>query len=129
MTAFRKVMPYGNDFAEDKKKEILSEWFSLDKSEGDKDRSKRALRWHLTHLEACVGDDGFAAGGNLSLADALIYNRLGESCANLGDAGGPFGTSKADTDKVLADFPKISKIIETFASSPGMTKYLAARGD
>lgn len=76
-----------------------------------------------------MGDDGYAVGGAPSLADALIYNRLGESCANLGEAGGPFGTDKAETDKVLAEFPKIKKIVETFGSSAGMTKYLAARGD
>jgi len=128
-TAFGKVMPYGNEFAEEKKETILDAWYTSTVEEGNATRSARGLLWHLTHLEACVGDDGYAFGGKASLADALLYNKLGDVAANLGSKGAPFGTDKSRTDKVLAGFPKVKKVVDTFAASAGMVKYLAARGD
>lgn len=127
--AFGKVMPYGNSFDDANKAPILTTWFTTEASAGDKERSDRHLLWHLNHLEHCVGSEGFACGEKVSLADALIYNKLGEACANLGDKGGPFGTAPDTTAKALAGFPKLSKIVSNFGESPNMVKYLSQRGD
>lgn len=128
-TAFGKVYPYGNDFSDEKQETIRSKWFEATVAQGDATRSDRALAWHLSHLEKSVGDGGHAFGDKPSLADALIYNRLGDVAANLGAKGGPFGTEVKRTDKVLESYPKVRKIVDTFAASQGMVKYLAARGD
>jgi len=126
--AFGKVMPYGNEFKDEEKAAIVKVWLDTPAEEGNKERSKRALRWHLTHLEHCVGDDGYSFGGKPTLADALMFNKLGDHVPSLGDKGDPFEVNKSLTDAVLADYPKIRKIVDTFGSSAGMKKYLSDRG-
>ena len=38
----------------------------------------RAMKWYCGRLEQLVGD-GYAVGGAISLADAMIYNTFAES--------------------------------------------------
>lgn len=116
---------------EDEKKrgELLDLWFNTAAEEGLPAKDKRQLRWWLSKVEANVGADGFAVGAKLSLADAVIYNTLAEfdAAADDSDASGSFG-NKARTDKIVADFPKIAKIIATFGAAPGVAKWHATRG-
>ena len=41
-------------------------------------RSARFLQWFLGRIEAVLGNNGFAVGDKLSLADVLIYNSFAE---------------------------------------------------
>ena len=128
-TAFGKVMPYGNSFTADEKEVILKAWLEGTVAEGNSERSKRALKWHLHHIEKLVGADGFSFGGKTTLADAKIYNTLGDVCELFENGPAqPFGADVERTDAVLVGYPKIKKIVETFKGSDGMTKYLAQRG-
>ena len=126
-TAFGKVMPYGNDFTASKKAEVLDKWFD---TAADVERADRAFRWHLAHVEKMVGADGYSFGTGYTLADAKIYNAFGDVCLLAsGVTSHPFGAEEGRCGKVLSEeFPKVFKIVETFKNSPGMKKYLDARG-
>lgn len=132
--AWGKVYPYGNTFNEEEKKSVYTKWFDTDAAAGSSDRNARYLRWYLQQLEALVGlvgSDGYSFGKKISLADAMLYNKLGDECklaeGAMVTSGAPFGVEKSRTDAVLKDFPKIAKIISNFANEKGMVTYLAAR--
>ena len=95
-------------------------------------REKRNLGFWLRRLNKCVGDDGFACGGRLSVADASIYFCFGENCPEL--RGGPyesgaepFGNLEATRRALRVHGPRVVKIVDRFLSLPGVSEYLAAR--
>ena len=104
-------------------------WFANVAAPEQADKSNRKMQWHLGHIEACVGEDGYAVGGKASMADALLFNLLAEHAPEATAMGGaePMG-NKAAVDEVVAKFPKVQKILATFGSSEGMTKWLETRG-
>lgn len=103
-------------------------WFDgVGTAQGD-----RQLMWHLQQLEKCVGADGFAVGGKVSMADAVIYSKFGETCRNTaGLFGSPISEPMGDLSKVnaaLSKFsPNVAKIVKQFEELPQMKAYLAAR--
>ena len=94
--AFRKLVPYGSE----PKAEALANFFDSEVAtdyEGPADQSKssgRQLKWYLYRMEKLVGDDGFAVGGKLSLADVQLYNTFADK---LGDLSEPFTSSRVPT--------------------------------
>jgi len=135
--AFFKMCPYG----ETPTPEALNTWFDEGNTDSSgpavmKDRNKRYLKWFVGRIESVVGDDGFAIGGKLSLADLLIYNIFAETlledeCADylkdLSWKREPFA-DLARTNKALEAAPKTLKICETVRSNPGIKKWLSERG-
>lgn len=93
---------------------------------------QRGLIWYVTRLEKLVGGEGYAVGNKVSMADAVIYAKLGEACA---ETKGLFGSTSSEpmdngagVTKVLAAHgPKLAKIVENFAAHPGMQAHLATR--
>ena len=59
---------------------------------------------------------------------AYFFNMLGEHAAEVTPArkGEPFG-SLAGVTAVLAEYPKLKAVVDTFGSSPGMAHYRASR--
>lgn len=127
--AYRKLIPYRTKMEDQEKQDAIHKWFHTPSSPPKDDRSERQLRWFLDHLENLVGDDGFAVGGAPSLADAYLFNTLSEHDSSLEDKdyGEPFG-NKAEVDTVLASYPKLRRVLDTFRNSWGMTKWLETRG-
>jgi glutathione S-transferase len=127
-TAWGAVFPYGNKFDDEKKAGIIDKWFS---TAGDStERADRQLKWHLKHIEAVVGSDGYAFGGKASLADAKIYHMLGEVCTlSSGATSYVFALdSEEKINEIFVGFPKLKKIVDTFKTSENLVKYFAARG-
>jgi hypothetical protein len=123
--AFRKLVPYGSE----PKAEALANFFDSEVAtdyEGPADQSKssgRQLKWYLYRMEKLVGDDGFAVGGKLSLADVQLYNTFADK---LGDLSEPF-TSAARTDAALDKCPKIKACIASVANHENVKKWLEER--
>ena len=140
-------MPYGNTFDAGKKKQLLSQWFNTPvPTEG---RDNRYIHWFLGHMEKVVGNKGFAVGNAATLADALLYNKLGDTMAKLevrsgtnhfplcpstlqfcffnqGGKGEPYTDGK-QTKEVLKVYPKISKILKKWESNKGVKAWLTSR--
>jgi glutathione S-transferase len=122
------LVPYGNKMPADEQEAAYKQWFDTDAKSG------RQLRWHLDHIEHLVGQlgtDGYSFGKTHSLADAMLYNKLGDETklaeGAMASNGGPFANDKTRTDAVLKDFPKIAAIVSKFANHEHMKTYLAAR--
>ena len=133
-TAWRNLVPWGAEPTSD----ILDKWFdtgatdATGPADGSK-RNERNLTWWLGRIENTVGNN-FAVGNQLSLADFVLYNILGEFLTdnevNEGFAEHrryPFGDKKR-TDSKLTQFPKLKSIIDSVANHAHVQKYLAARG-
>lgn len=125
--AYRKLFPYGKQFPAEEEAKLNATWFDTPASPAQEGRAERQLEWYLAAIERTVGSDGYAFGGQPSLADAVIYNALGEVCADLGKKGEPFN-DKARLDAKLASNPNLQAILTTFGSSENMVKYLGERG-
>merc|ERR1740117_1455968 len=124
--AWRKLIPYGNKMSDKEKQAATTVWFSTTASPVLDGKKERQLQWFLGHLEGYVGDK-FAIGGRPSLADAVLFNALGEHAPEIeGASGQPYGDVAAMT-ATLANFPKLLQVVETFKASPGMQHYLATR--
>ena len=132
--AYRNQVAYGQKPTD---KELDACFFQgAEDSSGAADGSKRSVRFlkgHLGRIEKDIGD-GYAVGGQLSLADIALYNSLAEYLPDQQSAPTvaqhrrePFG-SKARMDKVLAGYPKIQKSVQNVASAPAISKYLTNRG-
>lgn len=105
-----------------------------------KGKKERQLQWFLTHIEGYIGEvtaaadidrrdvgNKFFIGNRPSLADAVLFNALGEHAPEIEGTGGePYGDLAAMT-AVLAKYPKIKAVVEHFKQSPGMEYYLATR--
>lgn len=134
-TAFRTLLPYGVTPTE----ELFNTWFdggATDDS-GPADVSKRAeryLTWFLGRIEKLLGNNGFAVGDRLSLADVYIYVFLGdylrpeEAAADIPEyRKEPFG-NKARMDAKLESYPKIKASIHNVAANENIQKWLSMRG-
>ena len=95
-------------------------------------RARRNLRWWLRRLDCCVGDGGFAVGGQPSIADASLYFCFGDVCEEL--RGGPyesdaepFGDLPATRRALRAEAPRLARIVELFPTLPGVREYLDGR--
>lgn len=134
-TAFRTLVPYGSEPTED----ALEKWFEggASDSTGVADRAgqgQRYLTWFAGRMSNCLGDNGFAVGNKLSLADVLIYNMFAETLLDSevnGDVAAyrrvPFG-SAARTTAFLEKYPKFKLICETVGNHPNMQRWLTERG-
>jgi len=123
---YYRLVPFGNTFDDATKAEKSRTWFeTAPPAAGTRDG--RYVQWFLTNLEAVVGDNGFAVGTKVSIADAYLYNRFGENDAALPGGGGAFGNAAA-TVEVLKGFPKVQRIVENYRNIPGVKKWLETRG-
>ena len=95
-------MPYGTEVS----KEQLDTWFNTPSSPALEGRKERQLQWFLELIENVLPDTGYCVGGRPSLADAHMFNLLGEHAPELNQKGEPF-SDLANTNKVLESFPKI----------------------
>lgn len=134
--AYVKLVPWGSKPSA----EAEAAFFDLDEAKdftGPADASKRPsrlLNWYLGRLEGLVGSNGFAVGGQLSLADVLIFNALAETLQPSEAAADfpsyrrePFGNA-AKTAAALDTHPKIKAIVDNIAANQNMKKWLATRG-
>lgn len=112
------------------KQEDKEKWFNTSSKDGCK-QGERQLQWFLEQLEKLVGKDGFAVGGTVSMADAVLYNKLGERCTTKGLFGSPDSQpmgNGAKVDECLARCaPRVALIVSTFGSLPRMQAYLKQR--
>jgi len=121
--AYRKLVPYGTEMSS----EQANTWFNTPASPPLDGRKERQLNWFLEHIEKILSDDGgYSVGGRPSLADAQIFNTLGEHAPELGSKGEPFA-DLASTNKVLSAYPRLLAVVETFRKSPGVAHYLSTR--
>jgi glutathione S-transferase len=133
-TVFRQVIAWGAEPTE----EQLTTWFDSGATDvsGPADgsaRSTRYMKWWMGRIEATLGNNGFAVGNRLSLADVLIYEFFGEYLAEE-EAGElpshrrePF-SNKARTDAALASHPKLNASVNAVASNANIQKWLKIRG-
>jgi len=128
-SAFRKVFPYKVEFSEEEKSTKNSLWFRTPSKPELEGRKNRQLQWLLAQLETMLPGDGYSVGGRPSLADADLYNLLGEEAPELGEKGEGWMNNRSLTDFVLAMYPNILAIVERFKESPGMQQWLAERGE
>lgn len=133
--AFRALIPYGTTPSE----ELLTKWFeegATDCSPAVADGTKRAERffkWFSGRIEYRIGADGFAVGGQRSLADFTIYNTFAEHLKDFEattkvskHAKEPF-CSKAHTDAAFAACPKIKAVCDSVAADPNVATWLETR--
>jgi glutathione S-transferase len=128
-SAWRKLVPYGKDMTDEETQSANKLWFDTPASPALDDRKERQLQWFLEQVERTLPGDGFAVGGRPSLADAHLFNMLGEHASEVLPASKaePFG-SLADTAGALAKYPKLLAVVHAFKNSPGMKHYLGNRG-
>jgi len=136
--AFRNLIPYGSEPTEDQ----LNTWFDTGATDSSgpadmKTRSTRYLKWYVGRIENVVGDDGYAVGGKLSLADLLIYNLFAETLLEEEAADNvkevkwrrqPFCDLER-TNKALIAAPNLAKICKNVRNNPGIKKWLETRGE
>merc|ERR1712113_1224278 len=102
---------------------MVDKWFNTgaeDKSPSPADgagRNERFAKWWFARIEACVGEDGFAVGSKLSLADVLIFRTFADGPSNVMTE--PMGSQK-HMDAALATCPKLKNICDNVASLPNM---------
>jgi len=126
--AFRKLVPYGHSMSEAELAAATATWLSTPAEPKLPGRAERQLRWFLGQVEGQLPAGArFAVGDRPSLADAYLFNLLGEVAPELGTAGEPFG-DLAGVGAALEHYPKIAGIVAQFKASPGMTAYLNSRG-
>merc|ERR1712166_626082 len=129
--AYSKHFPYGKTLSAEERKSAEAIWFTTPSTPAfqgkhSRDHGERQLQWFLDQVETFLPGDGHTYGGRPSLADAYFYNMLAEHAPELGAKGEPFG-NQAATDKVLAQYPKLSAVVQTFKSHPNIQHYLATR--
>mmetsp|Transcript_30404 Transcript_30404/g.41639 ORF Transcript_30404/g.41639 Transcript_30404/m.41639 type:complete len:236 (+) Transcript_30404:54-761(+) len=134
MTAFRTLVPYGQEPTE----EALEKWFSSGATDrtGPADgaaRSTRYLMWWMGRIEETLGSSGFAVGTKLSLADVLIYETFSEvlkdeEAGSLPQYRRESFCSKAKTDALLAKYPKLQASSAAVAANANLQKWLSIRG-
>lgn len=131
--AYRKIIPYKSTQTDDEKKAALALWFDTPATPVLENRKERQLQWFLDQVERFLPGDGYAVGGRPSLADACIFNKLGEHAPELctdkavSCTGEPFGDISA-MSRTLEKYPKLKAVVDHFKNSPGMKHYLATRG-
>jgi glutathione S-transferase len=134
MTTWRGLCAYGVEPTT----EVLDKWFTAGATDstGPADRagySTRFATWWAGRIETALGGNGFAVGNKLSLADVLLYNVFAEFLVDEQAGEMPqwkreaFG-SKARTDALVAQHPKIQASINAVAANENVQKWLATRG-
>jgi glutathione S-transferase len=134
-TKFYEVIPYGQTPNEEK----LTEWFEGGATDvtGSADRAgyaNRYAKWWFGRIEAVLGNNGFAVGNQISLADVIIFAVFADYLRDHEVKGDvpqfkrePF-YSKAKTDALLASFPKLRASIDAVANNANAQRWLEARG-
>lgn len=132
---FRKLVAYGAAPTE----EALEKWFNGGATDvtGTADgsaRDSRFLTWFAGRIEHCLGNNGFAVGNKLSLADVLLHNMFAETLADEQAPAGlashrkePFG-DKVKTSAFLEKHPKIKASVDAVANHPNFQRWLSERG-
>lgn len=132
--AYFQVCPYGSEPTQAQ----LDLWFNggaEDQSPEPADmnsRDNRMMRWWCGRLEYLVGRN-FVIGNRFSLADILLYCTFGDYLKENEAIDVPvyrrypFG-SKARTDNILKEFPKLSNICCNFANNEKVQSWLDSRG-
>jgi glutathione S-transferase len=114
------------DKAEDK-----DAWFTDEATQ----LGKRCLPFYLKGINTLVnkGGAGFAVGSAFSMADAVIYNKFGETCTTKGLFGNPDSQpmdSSEKTNAAMAKYaPNLAAVVTNFGGCPQMKAYLANRGE
>lgn len=106
-------------------------WFNTSAADGSQ-QGNRSFAYYLEQLEKVLGKHGYAVGTSFSMADAIIYNKFGETCTTKGLFGSPNSEpmqNKAAVDRCIASSsPSLAKIISNFSSHPGVQAHLNTRG-
>lgn len=135
LTAFRTVVPFGSVPTP----ESLEKWFETGATDitgpaVGADRSTRYMKWWLGRIEAVLGNNGFAVGNKLSLADVLMYNIFGETLRDEeAKESAPIWrrtpmSDAAHVEAALAAHPKIKASVDAVANNVNFQKYLRIRG-
>lgn len=135
LTSFRTLVAWGAEPTE----EALEKWFEGGATDttGTADRAgsgQRYLTWFAGRMNHCLGDNGFAVGDKLSLADVLIYNIFAETLQESEAKEGtpafkrePF-LCAARTTAFLEKNPKFKAICASVGNHPNMQRWLTERG-
>ena len=135
MTAFYKVCPYGTEM----NAETADKWFEGGATDftGVADgsaRDQRFLKWWAGRINDTLGENGFAVGNSLSLADVVLYNAFAEHLRDDECSEGfpqfkkePFG-SLSRTATVVEAFPRIRASIAAVADNENFQRWLSVRG-
>merc|ERR1712046_332442 len=108
------------ELTDEEKEAAKDAWFNTPPLPVQEGRKERQLQWFLDQVETSLPGDGFSVGGRPSLADVYFFDLLGEHAKELGAKGEPFG-SLEDTTRTLARYSKLSAVVDTYKSSPGMS--------
>ena len=95
----------------------MHQWFNASPSSSS-ERCHRHLHYYLDQLESFVSNDGTVLHqGKVTLADAKLFNLLFDK-----------GFDDAATTRIaLRSYPKLSRIIDNFASIPGVKQWIESR--
>lgn len=115
----------------------LQEWFTISPEPEKPDRSHRKLQWFLGALESCISEtsthSNYAVGESVSLADAALFQCVGEACLEL--KGGmyeslsePFGDMAACNRAMEEHAPRIRRIVQELSNIPAIVKWHKVRG-
>lgn len=128
-----KLTPYG----EEPTKENMDKFFDAGGNDTEgvaQSRGDRYLTWYLGRLNAAItGNNGFAVGNRLSLADLVIYNCFAEVLTKEENPERPdhFRHQFADaarTETLVSKFPKVKASIDAVKANANVQKWLATRG-
>lgn len=136
---YMKIVPWGTEPSP----EQLDQWFDQGAKDvtGTADRegaSSRHLTWWMGRIEACLeqlgGTGGFAVGGQMSLADVLLYYAFQETLADDQSPPDtpqfkkePFG-SLARTEALLASHPRVKASCQAVVGLENIQKWRRERG-
>jgi len=135
-TAYGSLVPFGKEPTA----ESIATFFDTDVAtdfSGPADSSKRSsryLKWFMGRMEGLVGDDGFAVGGKLTLADVMLYNTFADTLDDGALANKalpsyrrePFGSAEKTTAE-LEKHPKLKACVASVAEHANVAKYVEAR--
>jgi len=131
-SAYGSLVPFGTEPSKEAIKTFFDSKEASDYS-GPADRSQRSSRmllWFMGRMERLVGDDGYAVGGQMSLADVLLYNAFADTLVSDGDLPAyrkePFSCLKK-VDAALKKHPKLKACIASVANHPNVKEWLAKR--
>uniref|UniRef100_A0A7S2BQ67 GST C-terminal domain-containing protein n=1 Tax=Haptolina brevifila TaxID=156173 RepID=A0A7S2BQ67_9EUKA len=133
-SAYTSLVPYGTEPSKEAIKTFFESKEATDytgPADGSK-RSSRMLLWFMGRMERLLGDDGFAVGGKMSLADVLLYNTFADTLVSDSDMPAhrkePFGSLKK-VDAALKKHPKLTACIASVAAHPAVKEWLKTRNE
>ena len=132
--AYNQVCPYGQEPSQAQ----LDLWFNGGAEDESpepanmKSRNNRMMRWWCGRLEYLVGNN-YVVGNRFTLADVLLYCTFYDYLKENEAIDVPIFrrypfSSKARTDAILKDFPKLVNICDNFANNEKVQSWLASRG-